>query len=53
MKYSDQLRTESKRSQELEKKFADIRGEQAQRTTTTETNIAELSEQIGLIEKQR
>lgn len=53
MKYSDQLRTESKRSQESEKKLSDLRTEHAQRMTETETHLAELSEQIGLIEKHR
>jgi hypothetical protein len=53
MKYSDQLRTESKRNQEFEKKSTEIRSEYDQRMATTETQIAELSEQIGLIEKQR
>jgi hypothetical protein len=53
LKYSDQLRSESKHHQELEKKSAEIRNEHDQRMTTNETRIAELSEQIGLIEKQR
>jgi hypothetical protein len=53
MKYSDQLRIESKRNQEFEKKSAEIRNEHDQRTAANETHIAELSEQIGLIEKQR
>lgn len=53
MKYSDQLRTESKRSQESEQKLADLRSEHGQKLTMTETHIAELSEQIGSIEKQR
>ena len=53
MKYADQLRTESKRHQELEKKSAETRTEHDQRMTNNETQIADLSDQIGLIEKQR
>lgn len=52
-KYTDQLRTESKRNQQLEKKLSELTSEHAQRMSTTETQIAELSEQIGTIEKQR
>ncbi|CAF1186790.1 unnamed protein product [Adineta steineri] len=52
-KYTEQLRVESKRNQQLEKKLTDNTTEYAQRTSTNETHIAELSEQIGVIEKQR
>ncbi|CAF0937729.1 unnamed protein product [Adineta ricciae] len=52
-KYTEQLRTESKRNELLEKKLNEASTEQAQKMSTTETQIAELSEQIGIIEKQR
>ncbi|CAF3690365.1 unnamed protein product [Rotaria sp. Silwood1] len=52
-KHVDQLRVESKRNQQLEKKLADIINENAQKMSTNETHFADLSEQIGLIEKQR
>ncbi|CAF2876500.1 unnamed protein product [Rotaria sp. Silwood2] len=53
IKHVEQLRVESKRNQQLEKKLADIISENGQKMSTNETHIAELSEQIGLIEKQR
>ena len=49
----EQLRLESTRNQQLEKRLAEMANENAQRVAGTETHIAELSEQIGLIEKQR
>ncbi|UJR21891.1 hypothetical protein I4U23_024963 [Adineta vaga] len=52
-KYTEQLRTEFKRNEQLEKKLNESTTEQAQKMSTTETQIAELSEQIGIIEKQR
>ncbi len=52
-KHFEQLRNESKRNQQLEKKLSEITSEHAQRMSTNETHIAELSEQIGVIEKQR
>ncbi|CAF4772646.1 unnamed protein product, partial [Rotaria socialis] len=53
IKHAEQLQVESKRNQQLEKKLADTLSENAQRMSTNEIHIAELSEQIGLIEKQR
>lgn len=53
IEHVEQLRAESRRNQQLEKKLIDITNENAQRLSTSETHIAELSEQIGLIEKQR
>jgi hypothetical protein len=49
----EQLRAESKRNQQIEKKLSDITSENAQRMSTNETHMAELSEQIGVVEKQR
>ncbi|CAF1008332.1 unnamed protein product [Rotaria sordida] len=53
IKHVEQLRVESKRNQQLEKKLIDITSENAQKISTSETHIAELSDQIGVIEKQR
>ncbi|CAF4143814.1 unnamed protein product [Rotaria magnacalcarata] len=53
IKHAEQLQVESKRNQQLEKKLADTLSESAQRMSTNEIHTAELSEQIGIIEKQR
>ena len=49
----ERLRSESKRNQQLEKKLVELTSENAQRLSSSETQMADLSEQIGVIEKQR
>lgn len=52
-KHSEQLRNEIKRNEQLEKQFTEIRHLHDQQMTANETRHSELSEQIGIIEKQR
>ncbi|CAF0807644.1 unnamed protein product [Didymodactylos carnosus] len=52
-KYNDELRTASKQNQYIEKKMNSLINENEVKVAKLETHIAELSDQIGAIEKQR
>lgn len=53
VEHAERLRLESKRNEELEKKILQINADHAQRMSENETQLADLAEQIGQIEKQR